>query len=238
MQQAVGPQAVSFFGGIPDNTRFALAALAADYELKRYGLGLARTTLSDLGNMVDSSRAAVSMIWFELAYDPITVSTNKDAFGLKGPRLQVKAGSFDWDPKGATPKAFDFAKKMTQRVETLAATQPLLADLQNLADLSIVAALITRDRLARQAGWDATWALEGFPIATLPTPKTAEALVNYTNGSLACGGVMINPMTFVAAPPKDDADNQLGSVRRNYERKRAEQPDGIAVGIDPAPKAP
>ena len=107
-----------------------------------------------------------------------------------------------------------------------------MADLENLGDLSVIATLIQRERLLAKAGWDASWVLNGFPVATLPTPKTAEALVNYTNGSLACGGVMINPIPFAMAVQADN-ENQLAPIHHNYERKRAEQPDGVAVGVEP-----
>lgn len=229
MQENVGPQKVSFFGGIPDDTRFAQATLAADYELKRYGLGLAKVTVADLGNGVDSSRAAVNMFWFELAYDPIRVSADKDAYGLRGPRLAVKAGGFDWDPKGATPKAFDFAKRMSQRLELLASQQPLISDLQNLGDVAVIAALIHRDRLIDRTGWDASWAMNGFPVMKLPVPKTAEALVNYTNGSLAAGGVVLSPLA-IASATEADAKDELTPAKKRYQSVRGDGVTGPIVG--------
>jgi hypothetical protein len=210
--QAIGPQKVSFYGNVPDDTRFALVMIAADYELKRYGLGLAHTTVGDLGTIVDNTRAAINMIWYALAYDPILVSREGDAYGLRGPRLKVQAGSFDWDPKGATPKAFDFVKKMSRNMEKLAVDQPLIAELQNLGDLSVVSALIQRDKLDTKIGWDTTWIRQpgdgkdgGFPVTKVTVPKTAEALSNYTNGSIAGGGAVLSPATVLAAAPEPDA---------------------------------
>jgi hypothetical protein len=235
VQQAIGPQKVSFFGGIPDDSRFGLATLAADYELKRYGLGLARSTLSDLGTSVDNSRAAVSMIWYELAYEPIATTKDNDAFGLRGPRLKIQAGNFDWDPKGATPKAYEFAKRMSQRMEQLATMQPLIADLQNLADLSVVAALIRRDRISKKVGWDDSYAVgdsvKSFPLVGLPVPKNAEALANYTNGAIAGGGVTMSPSGLVSSPSVPDATDTLSPVRKRYQQLRAEKPDSPVVTL-------
>lgn len=237
VRDATGPQVVSLFGGIPPDSRFGLAAVAADYELKRYGLGLARSTVPDLGTIVDNSRPAVNKVWFELAYEPVLVSPAGDAYGLRGPRLKVQAGAFDWDTKGATPKAFEFARRMTQNVEALATSQPLVADLQNLADLSIVAALVKRDGLDRRAGWDAAWVLGdsagGFPVARVTVPKVADALVNYTNGAIAAGGVMLSPAKALSAPAERDATGALAGPRRQGAEALAKTGAGAAAVVQP-----
>ena len=257
VQQAVGPQKVSFFGRVPDDTRLALVTLAADYELKRYGLGLARSTLPDLGNGVDNTRQAVNMWWYEMAYDPILVSPAGDAYGLRGPRLKVLAGNFDWDPKGATPKAYEFAKRMTQRMDALATAQPLIADLQNVADLTVVSALVKRDQLAQKAHWDIAWLMReggggggavnggrggeavaagpaaGYPVARSIVPRTAEALANYTNGAIAAGGVVMSPAKVLAAPPEKDEKGVLTEARRREAALRKAKPDAGAVVAQP-----
>lgn len=237
VQDATGPQKVSFFGAVPADTRFALTTVAADYELKRYGLGLARHTVAGMGNIVDNTRQAVNMIWFELAYQPILVSADGDAFGLRGPRLKVQAGSFNWDPKGATPKAYDFAKKMSDNLEALAATQPLISDLQNLADLSVVAALIQRDKLDRKVGWDTAWLTQSsgdstssFPVTKVVTPKNADALANYTNGSIAAGGVVLSPGQVLATPMEKDEKKQLESPKAKGADLRKQKDQAAVVG--------
>ena len=72
------------------------------------------------------------------------------------------AGSFDWDTKGATPKAFEFAKRMSQRMELLATQQELLLARRHrhevglglrAARLAQVVA-VRRQRDARQDGDD------------------------------------------------------------------------------------
>jgi hypothetical protein len=250
VQKAVGPQKVSFFGRVPEDTRFALTTIAADYELKRYGLGLARSTVPDLGNGVDNSRQAVNMWWFELAYDPILISPAGDAYGLRGPRLKVMAGNFNWDPKGSTPKAFEFAKRMSQRMEALAVAQPLIADLQNLADLTVMSALIQRDRLDQKVGWDTAWLMReggggtgsggaveagrgsagGYSVAKIAVPKNAEALANYTNGAIAAGGVMLTPSKTLAAKLEADEKGVLADARKAEAALRKAKPDaGPAV---------
>lgn len=231
MAAAVGPQTVRVFGTAPD-TRFAFTCVAADYELKRYGLGLGQSPVAGVGNGVDSSRSAANKWWFELNYEPLLVSADGTAYGLRGTRLAVKAGGFDFDPRGATATATAFAKRMTQHLDALSAAQPLFAELQNLADLSVVATLIRRDKLDQKAGWDAAWLYDdaAYPVAKVPVPRTAETLVNYANGSIAAGGVMLHPGQLMAdaAREKDDKGT-LTPAREQASRLRQSAAAGQAV---------
>src|SRR5205814_8415113 len=87
----------------------------------------------------------------------------------------------------------------------LAAAERLFADLQSLSDLGALAALIRHDRLDAKAGWDFSWLLEtgGYPVRTLPAPRTAETLVCVRNGALASGGVRLDMEDVVAGPSRE-----------------------------------
>ena len=73
-----------------------------------------------------------------------------DAYELRGPRLVLKAGAFSFDEKGGTETAKTFAKNFSAKITQLATVTPLYADLQNVADMSVVAALIRKDCLLSQ----------------------------------------------------------------------------------------
>jgi hypothetical protein len=239
VQDATGPQKVSFFGRVPADTRFALVTVGADYELKRYGLGLAKSTVAGLGTIVDNTRQAVNMIWYELAYDPILVSPAGDSYGLRGPRLKVLAGSFDWDPKGATPKAYEFAKKMSANIPAIANTQPLVAELQNIGDLSVIAALIQRDGLDRKVNWDTSSILRetgdkdaSFPVTRVTVPKVADALANYSNGAIASGGVVLSPGQMLRTPTEKDAKGALEAAKKQGAELRKAAKPGVATVVE------
>ena len=208
--------------------------MAADYELKRYGLGLAKPTVAGVGNGVDNSRSAANKFWFELSYQPILVSPDGLAYGLRGPRLGVKAGGFDFDPRGATPKAVEFSKKMAQNIEALSAAEPLFADLQNLADLTVVAALIQKDRLDAKAGWDSSPLFDdkAFPVDRIPTPKNAATLVSHTNGSMAAGGVVLTPAKALAEAGREkDEKGTLGTPKDQATKLRKSAGDKAVVAV-------
>ena len=97
--KAMGPQKVRIFGTAPDTPlrlRVRGRGLRAEARTRSRPV---HSPLPNLGNGQDSSRSAANKWWFCLAYDPILVVPDGDAYGLRGPRLGVKAGGFDFDPR-------------------------------------------------------------------------------------------------------------------------------------------
>jgi hypothetical protein len=215
LKEAVGSQQVRLFG-VPADTRLAFVTIAADYKLKRLMLGLDPMPVPGVGSPVDNSRAAANRFWFEVNYAPLLVSPDGDAFELRGPRLLIKPGAFSTDTKGATDATKAFAKNFTAKIPQLATVVPLFADLQNIADLSVVAALIQKDQLDRNSGVDLAWirAENNYKPTPVPTPRTAETLVNYTNGSIVAGGVTLDASSVVAADNREqDGKEALKPVK-------------------------
>jgi hypothetical protein len=215
MAKALGPQTVRVFGAA-DNTRLAFTCIAADYRLKRICLGIDAAPVRDVGNGMDSSRSAGNRFWFETSYEPLLVSADSNIYELRGQRLQLKAGALSFDPRGATAKAEAFAKKFTQKIPALAADLPIFADLQNIADFSVLAALIRSDQLDEKSGLDLKWALDasGYPVATVPVAHTTQTLVAFTSGSICAGGVSFTAQPWIAKTSRQaDDKNQLAAVR-------------------------
>jgi hypothetical protein len=100
----------------------------------------------------------------------------------------------------------------------LATAVPLFADLQNVADLSVVSTLIRRDKLDAKAGLDLSWILSesNYRPAPVPTPRTAETLVNYTNGSLVAGGVTLNPSAVTAETNREPDQKGVLAAARSH----------------------
>ena len=218
MKEAIGPQKVTLFG-LPEgtvDTRFAFVAVAADYKLKRMCLGLDPVPVPGVGSPVDNTRAASNRFWFEADYAPLLVSPDGDAFEIRGPRLVLKSGAFTFDPKGGTDTARTFAKNFSAKMPQLATVVPVYAELQNVSDLALLAALIRQDGLAEKGGVDMKWVLEAenYKVATLPTPRTAETLVNYTNGSIVAGGVSLDLSSVVTEGNRErDRKSTVSAVK-------------------------
>ena len=226
VHQAVGPQRVTVFG-VPPDTRVSLVCLAADYKLKRLSLGIDPPPLQGLTHAIDNTRVAGNRFWFEALYEPLLVSRDGNAIEIRGQRLQVKAGALMFDERGATATAVNFARQFTQHMPALAAAVPVFAELQNVADLSLVASMIVSDRLDAKIGWDTSPILDAgvLPVAVVHLPRSAETLVCIRSGSVAAGGVSLNLAGVLdARARKADEAEELAPVRR--EGRRAAEPTG------------
>ena len=235
MAKALGPQKVSVFGTQAD-TRLAYVLVAADYKLKRFAMGLEPAAAGApgvaIGHAVDNTRSAMNRFWFETSYEPLRVAPDGNAYEIRGRRVQVKAGAFSFDPRGATEKAMAFAKKFTDKVPALSVAEPLVAELQNVADLSLLASLVRHDRIDQKTGWDARWVLEesAFPVKKVPVAATADTLVAFTGGSIVAGGVMFNPAQVVGDGPREADDGALQKAREQLSylrRDRAERQGAV-----------
>lgn len=189
--EAAGPQKVEFFG-IEPSTRFAWVCLEADVLLKRHSLGLDPTPVRAAPSVLDLIKkkgALTDRTWFELGHDPIGVSEDGNAFELRGPSLKV----LDKTDGGST----SYAEKLTANLPKLAEAIPAWADLENLADLAVVAALIRADGLDRRAGWDLDAALRDYKVPEVPVAKTVPTSINFKTASsflvVVKGGVLLEP---------------------------------------------
>lgn len=221
LKQAWGPQQVRVFGADADS-RFLFVCVAADYQLKRYSLGIDAVP-TGLGHAVDNSRAASMAFWFETMYQPLLVSEDGLSFGIRGQRLQIKAGAIPFEPANATPKALAWGKSMTEKMPALIESVPLFAELANVADLSLLAGLIRHDKLDSRAGLDLSWLTDGksYKVTRIPVPRTADTLVNYAGGSVVVGGVSLAPAPWLSEKSREkDTGNTLGSPRKIGSQKR------------------
>jgi hypothetical protein len=98
----------------------------------------------------------------------------------------------------------------------LAQAAPIYADLQNLADLSLLVALIRQEKLAAKAGWDFAWAMdeENCPVRKVPVARQTATLANFSSGSVVAGGVSLGVDTVVAKDQREaDGSGTLARVR-------------------------
>jgi hypothetical protein len=214
MEEALGPQVVSV-GGVPGDTRFAHVLVAADYRMKRIGMGLEPSGVPGLPSytaMVPAggSAAALPRFWLEPTYEPLSRDPDELAWQINGRHMTCLTES-DLLAKGGVKRgqgaADGIAKKwcaaMTTHYDTLATRQPVFADLVNCIDLAVVAALIQGRQLDRRAGLDLAVLLddEKLPVpayrvaTTVPTIATK---LRKGNGWVvtASGGVQFQPWAF------------------------------------------
>jgi hypothetical protein len=199
--------------------------------MKRLSMGFEQAPIDgmpsylEIAKRKDSNRIATSpRFWMECNYQPLARSEDGLTWQLRGPGVKtlVEDGRLvDNGTRVATGKANPLAEKwaetMTDKFDALAQKEPAFRELRNLMDMSVVAALISKENLLERAGLE----LPLFVDATqLPTPEynapktvpTQCSFVRLTSSWLvtASGGVQVDPWSVVE---QSETLAELASIR-------------------------
>ena len=205
LKKAIGPLNAKFFG-VPADSRKAFVCVECDYRMKRISLGLDQTRVRGLRSYASltGGGSLFNRFWFTADYPPLPVSKDGTIIGIPERGLKLHTSTSTDGVKKTNSAATKFAETFTKKLPDLEQVVPGFADLQNLADLALLAALIDTDRLDRKAGWDLSWVLksDAYRVAKYPTPRQAETLVNIaTRGRrtvTVAGGVQLSVRRFAA----------------------------------------
>lgn len=213
VEEAMGPQTITLTG-IPTDSRFSHVLVAADYKMKRLSMGLEKSPIDNFPSVMEiakNSRArnmkSSPRFWMECNYDPIAVSEDGNVWQIRGQGVKTLTDEshFDRDGKASNSGkqnrfAKQWAESMTERFEELADAEPVFRELRNVMDMSVVAAIIKREQLAKQVGLE-TPAILGLTNAvvtpSLSVPKTVPtqcSFIRVANSWLvsASGGVLLD----------------------------------------------
>lgn len=228
MRSAVGLQDITVYG-IDPRTRAARVLVEADYHMKLVGMGLEDGVLG-VESYLDTITAKpgeplppmdVLRWWFTLNYDSLKTTEARDGFELRGPGVKVLSENELLDERGErvhTGKSDElnsrFAQSFTKHFEALSTKYPVYADLRNIFDLALVAAVIRSHDLPGQTGWHLThFGEDGDYQPELGiAPKQVDTIINHRilsgNRVVAgvSGGVTVDARSL-AAPKAVQADD-------------------------------
>lgn len=202
--QAVGPQTVRLFGISSDNY-VARACVEADFIMKRLALGLQPSPVRGVSKQklaLNVRHPTPSRFWFTAYYEPLLVSQDGNSYEIRGQALKVKAsGSPTDDDVNAPAGARRFAEQLTDHFEEMSRYFPQFVEMRNAMDLSVLAALILQDGLARRCNVNLEWLRSDYPVPKVELPQQVETVVvaSGTAGKvqLVLGGVAIAPITVI-----------------------------------------
>ena len=239
LRDQMGRQTISV-EGIDPRTRVARVLVEADYRMKLVGMGLEPGTV-DVPSYLDLIRVKpgqapppldVLRWWFTLKYDVVRATPARDAFEIRGQGVQVLSENelltllgqrVHTGQSNATNQ--EFANRFTQHFPALAAKYPVYADLQNVFDLALVAALVQQQGLADRVDWHLTCFgdPQEFQVALGPTPTSVESVINHrrVGGKHlvvgVSGGVRAEPWKYVqSAAIQDDPQGRLSTARMSW----------------------
>ncbi|MFM9059716.1 MAG: DUF1598 domain-containing protein [Planctomycetaceae bacterium] len=216
MEQALGSQRITV-GGVPGDSRFARVLVAADYRLKRIGMGLEASGVRQLPSylaMVPAGGKAATLprFWLEADYEPIAHDPDELAWRIGGRRMKclteadvLADGAVQRGRGAADPVATKWCAALTEHYDAVAAKHPVFTELVGCVDLAVVAALIQGRHLAEHAGLDLGPLLdaEKVPLPKHEVPSSVPTVASgLKKGNVwllsASGGVMVQPWAFAA----------------------------------------
>ncbi len=221
LREQMGRQTISV-EGIDPRTRVARVLVEADYRMKLVGMGLEEGT-RDVPSYLDLIRLApgqspppldVLRWWFTLNYDAVLATEGRDAFEIRGQGVRVLSENEMLTKLGqrvhsgqSEPLNQEFADRFTRHFADLAAKYPVYADLQNIFDLALVAALVNSERLADRVNWHQTCFNDPdqYHVTLGPAPQSVDSVINHrvVNQKFVIvgvsGGVRVEPWLMVKA---------------------------------------
>ena len=151
--------------GVPLTSHFAHVLVAADIRMKRIAMKLDESpieTLTSYMDMLQPGSKATSLMprwWLACDYDPLARSEDGLAWQLRGNGVKCMTQEDFVAADGTTeasdeknPVAQRWADMMSLQYSQLASKETLFAELRNLMDLCVVAALIEVEGLTDKSG--------------------------------------------------------------------------------------
>jgi len=195
IERRMGLQDIRIYG-VPEDTRVARVLVEADYRMKLIGIdkldaGRNIPSVFDIwaaNGLKDADSLSALRWWLTMKYDAIVHSPDRDAFEIVGSSVRVMSEDEFLSSTGErvqTGKASAtnqlFAANFTKNYAELAQRDPVFADLQNVFDLGMAAALCQTEGLAQRAGWDLGVFAPGgaYRVAVVPAMKTVHSVVNH-----------------------------------------------------------
>jgi len=212
LEETLGPQRITI-AGVPPRSHFARVLVAADFRMKRLGMGLEVSPVDDLPSYMEllSSRTAapprglMPRWWMAPRYEPLLRDEEGLAWEIRGgvqvlseeSRLE-RAGSDKTSAKRNTVSQ-QWADTMSRKFESLAKELPVFGELRHCMDLAIIAALLTKENLLEKSGCDISLLLNESQVAVAEygvphTVATTASLVRKGSGWIVSlsGGVEID----------------------------------------------
>ena len=229
LEEACGPQKISL-SGVPKDSRFAQILVSADYKMKRLAMGLEQTpeflpSIMEMAQRRGSAwRQMTPRFWMECNYEPVAVNEDQTIWRISGQGVRAKTEEEilqqDGGRKAKQAKPNKLAKKwaeqMTKQYEQLSQVEPVFRELRNLMDLSVVAAIIAKERLMDKAEISAP-AMTGTKTVSLPkwnVPQTVPTQCSFLHMSRSLivttsGGVVVNSWAVAGNTTADTKLNRF-----------------------------
>ncbi len=220
LQRKLGLQDVQIYG-VPATSRVARVLVEADYRMKLIGIGKldGGSEIPDYFKLMTAAQVSdVSSLdalrwWMSVECASVLKSNDANAFEIRGTSVLCQSENQFINNQGeriqtGTSEATNrkFASNFTEHYQQLAKQDIIFADMQNIFDLAMVAALINKERLAENVNWDlGSFAMNAeYHPSMYEAPLTVDSVVNHKvfNGKnivvQVAGGVRVDANSLLA----------------------------------------
>lgn len=168
IEQRMGLQDIRIYG-VPANSRVAHVIVDADYRMKLIGVGKMSggKGIPNIFDLMAKSKQDQQLPlnayrwWLTMKYDAVLHNEARNVYEIQGSSVLVKSEDQMISDSGKQVQSGkvsnvnrQFAENFTKNYSTLAKQDLVFADLQNIFDLGMVAALCHREHLADKIGWN------------------------------------------------------------------------------------
>lgn len=196
LQQQLGRQDI-VYSGIDPESRVARTIVEADYRMKLIGIGKydfdGSSTIPSIFDLMTAEEQKASKLdalrwWLTMKYDAVLHTEDRNGFEFVGSSVLCQSENQFLNAQGKQVQTGQsegsnlvFAQTFTAKYEELAKQDIVFADLKNVFDLSLVAAILQHEGAARNVGWDlGVFSNEGSYITTRhDAPREVDSVVNH-----------------------------------------------------------
>jgi hypothetical protein len=166
MERAVGPQTITLSGVSPES-HFAQVLVAADWQMKRIGMGLVASPVDGLASYLElleggpdrRPQSPLPRWWIAYGERPVECDAEGLGWRISRPGIQVQTAAGRLTPDGqilteaeSDPIAKQWADSMTAHYDELAIAQPVFGQLRGCMDLALVTAVLASGDLLKHVG--------------------------------------------------------------------------------------
>jgi hypothetical protein len=224
IQQAMGEHTITLTG-VPNDSRYSQVLVAADHRMKRLAMGLDQSNARNMPSILEMAKKASARrmqgaprMWMECNYQSVATDEANTIYELRGQGIKTLTENAMFDQEGqakAVKKQNKFAEKwandLTDRFEEVSKVEPVFRDLRNLMDLSVISAIIAKNKMLDKMGLEID-AITGDAVQmpSRPVPSSVPTACSFVNikGNYvvtASGGVQVDSWA-VAGNTEIDAE--------------------------------
>lgn len=219
LEAAMGQQNITLTG-VPATSRFAQVMVNADYRMKRLSMGFEKAPIDNFPSLLEMLQKKNGTFgqmsprfWMECNYEPVARSEDGLIWKLRGQGVKTLTQEHFFDKDGKRQAdgrgnglAEKWATNMTERFQELAAADPVFAELRNIMDLSVIAAIIRKHDLLTVANADLPNLFGTVTSVSLPefhAPRTIPTQCSFVRTDrgwtvTASGGLLIDSWSIAS----------------------------------------